>query len=200
MPVRSPRLKTIRRLGVQLPGLTRKEPKPTLSTRATKHRRRPSEYRLRLEEKQKVRFNYGITERQMRSYMEVARRMPGVAGENMLGLLERRLDSVVFRLGFAPTIPAARQLVVHGHVRVGEQRVDRPGYLVRIGDTISLSPAAREHDALRERAEGEPALRFPSHLRRDPSDVYSGRVIAHPLRSDVPFPVRESLIIEYYAR
>lgn len=201
MPVRTPRLKILRRLGVELPGLTRKRvPDAHPAPRTSARRRRPSAYRLALEEKQKVRFNYGVTERQMRRYLEAARRMPGNAGENLLALLERRLDNVVFRLGLARTIPAARQLVVHGHVRVGERRVDRPGYLVRVGETIALSPRARSRDTLSAAAEAGPALRAPSHLRRDPDDPYTGRVIAPPARADVPFPLREALIIELYAR
>lgn len=190
MPVRSPRLKIIRRLGVSLPGLTRKaagESPPEPRTR----RRRPSAYRLALEEKQKVRFNYGVTERQMRRYLDAARRLPGRTGENLLLLLERRLDNTVFRLGFAPTIPAARQLVAHGHVRVNGESVDRPAYQVRVGDIVSLTL---------DGAEREPVLRVPAHLRRDPGDATAGRVIAAPARVDVPFPVKESLVVEFYAR
>ena len=206
MPVRGPRLKIVRRLGTQLPGLTRKEPREPKDIRRApsraggRARRKPTEYRLRLEEKQKVRFNYGLTERQMRRYLELARGMPGATGENVLLLLERRLDSVVFRLGFAPTIPAARQLVVHRHVRVNDRRVDRPGYLLEPGDVVSLSPRARERATIRGCAEQGPRLRVPSHLRRDPGDACAGRVVATPVRGDVPFPVRGSLIIEYYSR
>lgn len=147
-----------------------------------------------------MRFNYGVTERQMRRYLDVARHMPGRTGENLLLLLERRLDNTVFRLGFAPTIPAARQLVAHGHVRVGDQCVDRASYLVRAGETISLAPRARERTALRATVEDGPVLRLPGHLLRDPDDPFGGRVISDPARSDVPFPVSESLIVEFYAR
>lgn len=206
MPVRGPRLKVVRRLGTPLPGLTRKEPgEPrdtgrTPSRAGSRARRKPSEYRLRLEEKQKVRVNYGLTERQMRRYLELARGMPGAAGENLLLLLERRLDSVIFRLGLAPTIPAARQLVSHRHVRVNDRRVDRPGYLVALGDVVSLSTRARARESIRESAEQGPRLRLPSHLQRDPVDACAGRVVSQPARGDVPVAVRESLIIEYYSR
>lgn len=205
MPVHGPRLKIVRRLGA-LPGLTRKEPREDRTAAAnsvrvrSRGRRKPSLHRQRLDEKQKARFNYGVTERQMRRYLEMARLLPGVTGENLLLLLERRLDSVVFRLGFAPTIRAARQLVVHGHVHVGGRRVDRPGYLTEAGDVVSLAPAARARDALRASAEQGPRLRVPSHLQRDPADVCAGYVISRPSRADVPFPVREDLIIAYYAR
>ena len=197
MPVRSPRLKIVRRLGVQLPGLTRKDAGPAAPSRT---RRKPSAYRLALEEKQKVRLNYGVTERQMRRYLEAAKRVPGRTGENLLLLLEQRLDNVVFRLGFAPTIPAARQLVAHGHVQVNGRRLDRAAYLVSSGDMVSLASSARASDTLRATAEQVPALRMPAHLQRDPSDPCAGRVISAPSRGDVPFVVRESLVVEFYAR
>lgn len=191
MPLRRPRLKIVRRLGVALPGLTRKTADGSPAA-ASRSRRKPSAYRLALEEKQKVRFNYGVTERQMRRYLDAARRLPGRTGENLLLMLERRLDNTVFRLGFAPTIPAARQHVAHGHVRVNGARVDRPAFLLEIGDIVSLT--------LRATAESEAVLRLPAHLRRDPADTSAGRMIAMPERGDVPFPVRESLLVEFYAR
>lgn len=204
MPLQAHRLKIIRRLGTPLPGLTRKVPKtPTISVRArpdARARRKPSVHRLRLEEKQKLRFNYGVSERQMRRYMEAARRQPGTVGENLLALLERRLDSVVFRLGLAPTIRAARQLVVHGHVVVNARRLDRPGYLVRAGDVVGLSAAARERAAFAREAIHDSVLRLPSYLARESGDSGGGRVVSMPARSDVPFPVREALVVAYYAR
>jgi small subunit ribosomal protein S4 len=203
MPVRGPRLKKIRRLGTQLPGLTRKsadrKPQPPGAHGAKPSRRRPSEYRRRLEEKQKVRFNYGVTERQLRRYVERARTAAGPTGENLLALLERRLDNVVFRLGLAPTIPAARQLIAHGHVRVGEQVVDKAGYEVDVGEVISLTPSARAA-AERRGSTCEPSLTLPSYLERDAEDLCRGGVVSLPNRSDVPFPVREAMIVEFYAR
>ncbi|MEO7217138.1 MAG: 30S ribosomal protein S4 [Gemmatimonadaceae bacterium] len=204
MPVRSPRVRVLRRLGTQLPGLTSKtadrRPLPPGDHGAKTTRRRHSALRIRLDEKQKVRFNYGVTEGQMERYLATARALPGNTGESLLTLLERRLDNVVFRLGFARTIPAARQLISHGHIRVGDQRVDRPSYLLDTGETISLGTRARERESLRAVAEKGPSLRLPSYLLRDPDDVCSGRVIAMPARADVPFPVTEALIIEFYAR
>jgi len=203
--VHRPRLKIVRRLATPLPGLTRKDPGESragaASQRTGAHRRRkPSAHRLRLEEKQKLRFNYGVTEGQMRRYLAAARRQPGDVGENFLLLLERRLDSVAFRLGFAPTIRAARQMVVHGHVHVDGRRLDRPGYLVEVGNVIALSPAASERVATQGDAAQLPRLRMPSHLRRDPDADFRGRVVASPSRGDVPLPVREALVIEFYAR
>ena len=208
MPVRRPRLKIVRRLGVQLPGLTRKDserrphpPGQHGGTGGGRGRRRTSEYRRLLEEKQKVRFNYGITESQLRRYLARAQRMPGKTGENLLSLVERRLDNVVFRLGFTPTIPAARQLVSHGHVRVNGRRVDRASYLVASGDVVSIPPGrVRERPQLREAVERGPQLRLPSYLALDPDDRYAGRVVGAPTRADVPFPVAESAIVEFYAR
>src|SRR5918994_3129686 len=143
MPKSRPRLKIVRRFGVQLPGLTRKSAEkkpypPGQHGQSQTKRRKTSEFRKLLEEKQKVRFNYGVSEGQLRRYLGLARKMPGRTGDNLLAVLERRLDNVVFRLGFTPTIPAARQLVSHGHVHVNGKRVDRASFLVSSGDTISL--------------------------------------------------------------
>lgn len=205
MPLKTPRVKIIRRLGSPLPGFARKTPTEaragSIQLPPGSHtRRKPSAHRLRLEEKQKLRFNYGVSETQMRRYLSVARRQPGAVGENLLVLLERRLDNVVFRLGIAPTIRAARQLVVHGHIEVNGQRLDRPGYLVHIGDVMGLARAARERVSLRAFAELEPRLRVPSHLRRESIDIIGGRVESMPTRAAVPFPVREALVVAYYAR
>ena len=204
MSVRGPRLRILRRLGTHLPGLSAKtadrRPFAPGEHGNSPSRKRPSSLRRRLEEKQKVRFNYGVTERQMERYLDDARALPGNTGINLLTLLERRLDNAVFRLGFARTIPAARQLIVHGHVRVGDHRVDRPSYRVAIGETISLAANARERESIRDVAESGPLLRLPSFLLRDPDDALAGRVVTLPSRADVPFPVAEALIIEYYAR
>lgn len=204
MPKRGPRLKITRRLGVELPGLTRKDaskrPTPPGQHGAKSARRRKSEYRKQLEEKQKLRYQYGVTETQLRRYLATALRQPGVTGEALLALLERRLDNVVWRLGYAPTIPAARQLVSHGNVRVNNQRVDRASYQVDVGDTIALSTRARERPSVVEQVERGPTVKLPSHLARDPGDGMVARVIGTPVRGDVPFVVNEAAIIEYYAR
>ena len=201
MPPRKPRLKILRRLGTQLPGLSRKtadrRPTPPGQHGATAGRRRPSAYRKALEEKQKVRLNYGVSERQMRRYMEHARAMPGETGVNLLMLLERRLDNVVFRLGLAPTIPAARQLVSHGHIAVNGQRVDRPAYEVAVGDEVGLGERTRARTA--GEAPPQPVLRLPGYLAREP-DAPSGRMIAPPSRGDVPFSIDEGRIVEFYSR
>lgn len=200
-----PRLKIIRRLGTPLPGLTRKEADnkpypPGAHGNGGKRPSRPSAYRLRLVEKQKVRFNYGISEGQLRRYFERAARSGGVTGEALLALIERRLDNVVFRLGLAPTVPAARQLVAHGHVRVDGARVDRPGYLTSVGETVSVGLRGRAIPDVVSSVEQGPQVRLPGFLALDPSDRFSGRVTSTPLRANVPFLVDEAAIVEFYAR
>lgn len=206
MPKSRPRLKIIRRFGVQLPGLTRKSADkkpypPGQHGQSQTKRRKTSEFRRLLEEKQKVRFNYGVTEGQLRRYLGLARKMAGRTGDNLLAVLERRLDNVVFRMGFAPTIPAARQLVSHGNIRVNDKKVDRPSYLAESGDVIAVAPGkTRERAQLMENVERGPQLRLPSYVAMDPSDKFSGRVIGSPMKGDVPFPVNASALVEFYAR
>lgn len=206
MPKSRPRLKIVRRFGVQLPGLTRKSADkkpypPGAHGQAKTGRRKTSEFRRLLEEKQKVRFNYGVSEGQLRRYMALARKMPGRTGDNLLAVLERRLDNVVFRMGFAPTIPAARQLVSHGNIRVNGKKVDRPSYLTESGDAVAVAPGkTRERVQLIENVERGPQLRLPSYIAMDPSDKFAGRVIGTPMKGDVPFPVNGSALVEFYAR
>ena len=204
MPRRGPRLKIIRRLGTQLSGLTRKQahrkPHPPGQHGPTAGRRRKSDFRRRLEEKQKVRFHYGVSETQLRWNFVAAQGRPVATGEALLSMLERRLDTVIFRLGFAPTILAACQLASHGHVLMNGRRVDRAGYLVEVGDTISLMPRAREMPSVADSVERGPQVKLPGYLALDPTDKFTGRVIADPVRSDVPFVVDETAIVEFYAR
>ncbi|MBB4634015.1 30S ribosomal protein S4 [Longimicrobium terrae] len=204
MPQRGPRLKRIRRLGTPLPGLTRKAPEwksyPPGAHGPDPKRRRSTPYRARLDEKQKLRWNYGVSERQLRTYFEQAAHSGGVTGEELLALLERRLDNVVFRLGFAPTIPAARQLVAHGHIRVNGARVDRAGFLVKPGHSVAVGPRGRAIPDVMTAVERGPEVRLPGYLALDPSDKFTGRVVATPMRGDVPFVVEVAAIVEFYAR
>jgi len=197
-----PRVKVIRRLGVPLPGLTRKladrRPYPP-GAHGARARLRKSDYRRQLEEKQKVRFYYGVSETQLRRYLAKSTGEDVQSGGTRLALLERRLDNIVFRLGWAPTIPAARQLIVHGHVRVNGRRVDRPSYLVKIGDEIELTGRARRMAAVTAAIESGPAVALPGYLQRQ-SDPFTGRVIGLPSRGDIPFEVDERAVIEFYAR
>jgi len=206
MPKSRPRLKIIRRFGVQLPGLTRKSAEkkpypPGAHGQSKTGRRKTSEFRRLLEEKQKVRFNYGVSEGQLRRYLGLARKLPGRTGDNLLGVLERRLDNIVFRMGFAVTIPAARQLVSHGNIRVNGKKVDRPGFLAESGDVVAVAPGkTRERVSLIENVERGPQLRLPSYLAIDPADKFSGRVIGTPMKGDIPFPVNSAALVEFYAR
>lgn len=204
MPPRKPRLKVLRRLGTALPGLTRKQTDwktyPPGQHGPAGKRRKASTYKARLEEKQKLRYNYGVSERQLRRYFEQAAKEAGPTGENLLALLERRLDNVVFRLGITPTIPAARQLVSHGHIRVNGRKLDRTSYQVNVGDTITVSDKAKKNAAVMSAVERGPEIRLPSYLAIDPNDKFTGRVIGPPSRPDVSLNVDEAAIVEFYAR
>lgn len=198
-----PRLKIVRRLGTQLPGLTRKETRWKTyppGAHGPAQRRRASGYGARLQEKQKLRWHYGISERQLQAVFEQASGQAGATGELLLALLERRLDSVVFRLGYAPTIPAARQLVSHGHVYVNGGRVDRPSYRVTRGEEITLGERARRMPDVQVAVARGPEVRLPGWLALDPDDACRGRIIGDPVRADVPFVVDEVAIVEFYAR
>jgi small subunit ribosomal protein S4 len=198
-----PRLKVIRRLGTPLPGLTRKSaekrPHPPGQHGLGKRRTTKSDYRRRLEEKQKLRFHYGITERQLRNYFEEAARRRGVTGEVLLGMLERRLDNVVFRLGLAPTMPAARQLVTHGHVLVNGRRVDRAAAQVARGDEVAVSERGRNIQGVTSSVENGPQVALPGYLERG-ADGFTGRVTGEVSRQDIPFLVDDTAIVEFYAR
>ncbi|HET7273936.1 MAG TPA: 30S ribosomal protein S4 [Longimicrobiaceae bacterium] len=201
--MQQPRLRVLRRLGTPLPGLTRKEVRWKTyppGAHGAGRRARISEFGLHLAEKQKVRLHYGISEGQMRRAFEHATREPGPTGQNFLARLERRLDSVVFRLGFAPTIPAARQLVSHGHVRVNGTRVNRAGFLIGAGDRVQISERGRRIPDVEVAVAKGPEIRLPGFLTLDPDDAFSGVVTATPQRADVPFLVEESAIVEFYAR
>jgi small subunit ribosomal protein S4 len=201
-----PRRRIVRRLGIVLSGLTRHTPDerpypPGQHGQATAgRRRRDSEYGLRLREKQKLRYYYGVSETQLNTYAKRAARRSGPTGENLLSLLELRLDNVVFRLGFAPTIPAARQLITHGHIRVNGRKVSYPAYALSVGDRVEVRDKSRQHGLIAEGAERGPELALPSYLERSP-DGFSGRLRATPAREDVPIPdLKESWVVEYYAR
>ena len=164
-----------------------------------RRRKQPSEYGLRLQEKQKLRYYYGLTETQMRNYVARAGRQAGPTGANLMKLLERRLDNVVFRLGLAPTIPAARQLVSHGHVVVNGRRVSAPAFEMSVGDVVMVREKSREHPSVAEGVANGPTLALPGYLERA-ADNLGGKMTGDPRREDVPIEFRESLIVEFYAR
>lgn len=162
-------------------------------------RRKISEYALRLREKQKARRIYGVLERQFRSYFERAERQKGVTGENLLRLLERRLDNVVYRLGFAASRAEARQLVRHGHFQVNGRKVNIPSYLVRPGDEIEVRERSKESAKFKEIADQAAHRTPPAWLEADAANL-KGRVLALPTRDQIDVPVQEHLIVELYSK
>lgn len=162
-------------------------------------RRKLSGYGLQLREKQRVRFIYGITEKQFENYFEKATRMPGITGENLLSLLERRLDNVIFRLGLSDSRIEARQIVSHGHVKVNGKRVNIPSYLVEEGDTIELSESGKENGKIKEILEEKESVPTPGWLEFDRS-LLQGRILRDPRREDIDYPVQEQLIVEFYSK
>ncbi|NLJ84384.1 MAG: 30S ribosomal protein S4 [Halanaerobiaceae bacterium] len=162
-------------------------------------RGKPSEYGIQLREKQKVKSIYGILERQNRRYFKMATKMPGIAGENYLQLLERRLDNVVYRLGFATSRNEARQFVLHGHIQVNGRKVNIPSYLVDVEDTITVKEGSSKLPRFKEVFEINADLKVPEWLSVD-MEKAEGRVLALPTRDDIDYPVEENLIVEFYSR
>ncbi|MFW6082672.1 MAG: 30S ribosomal protein S4 [Chloroflexota bacterium] len=162
-------------------------------------RSRQSDYAHQLREKQKVRRIYGILERQMRRFYGEAERRSGVTGENLLALLERRLDNVVFRMGFADSRAQARQLVAHGHFSVNGRRLKAPSYLVKPEDRISVREASRKRTYFKNRAQELDAGAVVDWLTLD-QDAMAGRMLREPSRGDIDTTVDEQLIVEYYSR
>lgn len=194
-----PRLKVMRALGTDLPGLSRKsiEQRSYPPGQHGQKQRRRSSFATQLIEKQKLRANYGLSERQLRRLFVEARQSKAPTGDKLVELLERRLDNVVFRAGFAPTIPAARQLVSHRHVRVNGKPVDIPSYRIRVGDTVELRDRSRALELVKASLT-EPALTRPEWMVWDEA---AGRVqVGHlPAADNVPFPVELQQVVEYYS-
>ena len=163
----------------------------------TSRRRKLSEYGIQLEEKQKVRFMYGLTEKQFAHTFEKASKMKGIAGENFLKLLESRLDNVVYRMGLANTRRGARQLVNHGHILVNGECVDIPSYTVKVGSTISVKEKSLNHPAMKQALEN--TLNRPEYVEFDDKKM-TGTYLRLPERSELNADINESLIVEYYNR
>ena len=163
-------------------------------------RKKKSEYALQLAEKQKVKFVYGILEKQFHSYYEKASRMPGKTGENLLVLVERRLDNVVYRLGFAMTRREARQLVNHGHFTVNGRKVNIPSFLVKTGDVIEVAERSRASVKFKRlTGEDAPMVTTPQWLERE-KNALKGTVTKLPVRDDIDMPIEEHLIVELYSK
>lgn len=192
-----PRVRMVRRLG-DLPGLTSKQSKK--SGRPGQHGSAPrkrSEYAVALEEKQKVRFNYGLSEKQLRRYMDLARRSKGLSWDALLELCEMRLDNVVFRLGFAPTIPAARQLVRHGHILVNGKRVNIPSYQCKAGEKVVPSATQKTQSMVQFNLTKQDRSALPEHLSTT-LDPIEGTVVNKCPPENVLLKVNARLVVEYY--
>ena len=163
-------------------------------------RRKQSEYAIQLNEKQKVKFIYGVLENQFRKYYEDAAKAKGITGEVLLTTCERRLDNVVFRLGLAMTRREARQAVSHGHFTVNGQRVTIPSYLIKVGDVIEVREKSRSSEMFKRLlGEDAPVVSFPEWLDRDKNEL-KGTIVRMPSREDIDFPVEEHLIVELYSK
>jgi small subunit ribosomal protein S4 len=162
-------------------------------------RSKPSEYGLQLREKQKMKRIYGVHETQFRNYFEMAARQKGITGENLVRLLEQRLDNVVHRLGFGASRPQARMLIGHGHIRVNGRRVTIPAYLVRAGDVVEVTPASRDREAIKVALEGAKKRRVPTWLELDAAN-FKGTVRTLPSKEEMAIPVQEQLVVALYSK
>lgn len=198
---KGPRLKRMRALGLNLPGLSRKSierrPYPP-GEHGGDRRRKESDYGRQLKEKQKLRYNYGLGERQFRRLMVEARRSKLETGKKLIELLERRLDNTVFRAGFASTIPAARQLVNHSHITVNGRKVNVASYRVRSGDVITLRERSKKLALVKESLE-QLSLTRPDWIGWNGGEL-TATIEKLPDEESVPFPIDVQLVVEYYAR
>ena len=160
-------------------------------------RTKNSEYGGLLQEKQKLRLSYAVTERQFKRYFEKASKLKGPTGELLIQLLETRLDNLVYRMGFAPTLAAARQLVVHGHVLVNGKVIDIPSYLVKAGFEISLSEEIQKNELVKTTIKNAPQVLEYTAVDKE---HFKGKLTSFPKRSQIPITVSERLIVEYYSR
>ena len=196
---RQPIAKRCKALGIS-PAVMGYSKKTTIRNPGNGMRRKQSEYATQLKEKQKLKFIYGVLEHQFASYFDMAERQTGMTGENLLRLLERRLDNVVFRLGFASTRRDARQLVNHGHFTVNGKKVNIPSYLVKAGDVIEVAESSRSSEVFK-RLVGQDAPMFllPAWMERE-KNTLKGTVTRLPAREDIDVPVEEHLIVELYSK
>ena len=165
----------------------------------TMRRRKVSEYGLQLREKQKLRKSYSVLERQFRNYFEKADQRKGMTGENLLRLLEMRLDNVVFRMGFASSRAQARQLVSHGHFAVNGHPTNVPSYATKVGDRIEVRESRRGREIFKVAAETMKSAQIPEWVSSDPAKM-TGSVLSEPAREQMPLEFNEQLVVEYYSR
>ena len=199
---RGPRLRIKRRLGI-LPGLSKKASNnipPGQHGRANiDNNKKPTEYGIRLEEKQKLKFNYGLTESQLYKYIKEARRRKGVTGLILLQLLEMRLDTICYNLGFGSTIAQARQLVNHGHIAINNKIVNIPSFQCRLNDIISVKQKSNSKNLVKSNLINNKTLNLSSHLKFDEIKL-EAIVLDYCDRNDINLDIKELLVIEYYSR
>nr|YP_010892630.1 ribosomal protein S4 [Pleurozia subinflata]URH13447.1 ribosomal protein S4 [Pleurozia subinflata] len=196
---RGPRTKKIRRLGA-LPGLTNKTLKLKSSyLDRSMSNKKVSQYRIRLEEKQKLRFHYGLTERQLLKYVRIARKIKGSTGQLLLQLLEMRLDNTIFRLGMVSTIPGARQLVNHRHILINDNIVDIPSYNCEPGDVIAIKNPEKNQSIITKNMNSFQRPKIPNHLVLD-STQFRGLVNKTIDREWIDLKINELLVVEFYSR
>jgi len=190
-------MKTCRRLGLepQVLGISKKPSKRKL----TSTHKKVSEYGLQLREKQKVKFIYGVLEKQFRLYYEKANKQKGVTGDNLLILLERRIDNVLFRMGFARTRKEARQIVRHNHIKINGKKVNIPSFLVSADDVIEFKDSYKKSQGLANILDETSSRLVPAWLESD-KDNHKGKVLAIPTRENIDIPINETLIIEFYSK
>ena len=193
---RTPVLKRCRSLGLTPAFLGISKESRRQAKRAN---RKKSEYGIQLTEKQKAKFIYGLLEKQFRGYYDRAKKMEGITGENLLILLERRIDNVVFRLGLANTRRQARQIVRHGHIAVNGKRLDIPSALVKAGDVISVMEGSRSKEYFKGMAETLAGKTVPAWLIQDAENL-GGKVDRYPTREEIDVPIEEHLIVELYSK
>ena len=194
---RTPVLKRCRQLGIDPVVLGYSSKKESI--RQPKRRRKESEYGMQLREKQKAKFIYCVLEKQFRGYFMKAKRQQGITGENLMRILESRLDNVVFRLGFARTRKEARQTVTHGHILVNGKRVDIPSYRVRPGDLVSVAPKAKEMLVIKSALVSNERIQVPAWLEVD-IEKLQGSVLSLPNRDQIDLDINEQLIVELYSK
>lgn len=194
---RTPVLKRCRQLGIDPVVLGYSSKKESI--RQPKRRRKESEYAMQLREKQKAKFIYGVLEKQFRGYFKRAKSMEGQTGENLMTILETRLDNVVFRLGFARTRKEARQMVTHGHICVNGRRVDIPSFRVRPGELVSVAPKAKELLVVKSALVSNERVQVPAWLEID-IEKLRGSVLSLPTRDQIDLDINEQLIVELYSK
>ena len=194
---RTPVIKRCRQLGIDPVVLGYSSKKESI--RQPKRRRKESEYAMQLREKQKAKFIYGVLEKQFRGYFKRAKSMEGQTGENLMTILETRLDNVVFRLGFARTRKEARQMVTHGHICVNGRRVDIPSFRVRPGELVSVAPTAKELLVVKSALVSNERVQVPAWLEID-IEKLQGSVLSLPTRDQIDLDINEQLIVELYSK